>query len=457
MENSVCYRRILAHIIFEADTPLSIGSGNENPMTDALIATDVNGFPYIPGTTLAGLLRHSLQDASFFGEHGEGDDGFGSRIIFTEAKITDLDSVVVEAYRDVPDEFRSELMSLPIRQHVRIGHTGTGVDKGKYDGQILYKGTRFCFDMEMIVSSDEDYGRFKGVLDTLRSPYFRIGGGSRSGFGKIKIVKILEKHLDLSKTDDLREYLDMSPRLDKDYTGWKELDKECVKGNGEWIRYELQLTPDDFFLFGSGIADKHVDDTPVREKYISWDGDKGSFREARILIPATSVKGAIAHRTAYHFNKISEIYSDRIELEDFDRHTGQFNEAVCAIFGAWKTSLDRTSDDGSKSRTEAMRGKVMFSDIFRDDSETKVLNHVKIDRFTGGTIDGALFSEEVTETEEKFRMEIFLSKEVKEEYAECFESALKDIAQGRLPLGGGSGRGHGFFSGKVCKDGVELK
>ena len=457
MEKTVYDRRILAHIVFEAATPLSIGSGNENPMTDSVLLTDASGLPYIPGTTIAGLLRHSLADSSFFGEQGE--EGFGSEIIFTEAKILDLDSTVCEAYtrNTVSSDLKSQLDNLPVRNHVRIGHTGTGVDKGKYDEQILFKGARFCFDMDMIVSSDEDAENFEKVLDALRSPYFRVGGGSRSGFGKIKIVKMLTKVLDLKIAEDLREYLDISPRLDKDYAGWKEESPSESADGGSWVKYELKLVPDDFFQFGSGKASNEADMTPVTENYISWAGNIGTFKEAKVFIPATSVKGALAHRTAYYFNKKSKVYSDKIYIEDFNRHTGSGNPAVRAIFGAEKILADKELSENQKAALQPSRGKAIFSDVYSDNGVRKLLNHVKIDRFTGGTIDGALFTEEVTDTAETFRMEIFLSKDIDGQYVECFESALKDIAGGFLPLGGGAGRGHGFFTGKIYKDGAELK
>ena len=61
METTKYKYRSLARVIMEAATPLSIGSGDKNIITDALILTDVNGLPYIPGTTLAGIIRHALK------------------------------------------------------------------------------------------------------------------------------------------------------------------------------------------------------------------------------------------------------------------------------------------------------------------------------------------------------------------------------------------------------------
>ena len=59
MENTYRYRQI-ARVTFEITTPLSVGSGNKDITTDSVVMKDVNELPYIPGTTLAGLIRHSL-------------------------------------------------------------------------------------------------------------------------------------------------------------------------------------------------------------------------------------------------------------------------------------------------------------------------------------------------------------------------------------------------------------
>ena len=50
-------------------------------------------------------------------------------------------------------------------------------------------------------------------------------------------------------------------------------------------------------------------------------------------------------------------------------------------------------------------------------------------------------------------------QEKDKEYNDCisaFEDALKDIDNGTLPFGGGSGRGHGIFKCEIKKNGEKL-
>jgi len=82
---------------------------------------------------------------------------------------------------------------------------------------------------------------------------------------------------------------------------------------------------------------------------------------------------------------------------------------------------------------------------------------VAIDRFTGGAMEGALFSEEVVRSKEKFQLTCLVSNGTQQEYLDAFESTLKDVCTGMLPLGGGTMRGHGCFTGTITKNGEELK
>ena len=59
--------RQLAKIVVEAASPLAIGTGATHILTDSPVVTDINGLPFIPATSLAGVIRHALDDDSLFG------------------------------------------------------------------------------------------------------------------------------------------------------------------------------------------------------------------------------------------------------------------------------------------------------------------------------------------------------------------------------------------------------
>jgi len=509
--------RFLARVVIEATTPMSIGSGEKDIKSDHLVARDVNGLPYIPGTAIAGIVRHAIgkdkaekffgfdmteaekekrknQDEKRGGKKGQEESlGEGSKVIFSSAHLVMDKSgdVVVEGLlpKDFNNEYLKNFRHLPIRQHVRISEKGTTAEKGKFDEEVVYKGARFCFEIEMLTEKDETTF-FDEILSLLASDTLSIGSGTRSGHGEFVIAKnkvvdgegneqeeclCKKKILDLSKADELLLYINKTSSLNDPF--WANVAARfnpVEKPNG-WISYELNLQPEDFFLFGSGFGNENADMSPVTEVFVDWSGEAPKMTTDCILIPGSSVKGALSHRVAYHYNKLTGVYADKIAeilkndenlkkanngelpskddiIKKFKNYVGENNKAVRALFGY------------AISDKEVQRGNVIISDMIEHElmaDKRKVLNHVAIDRFTGGAIDSALFSEEVVYGENDtytLPIKVCMTDEVTTDKTilPSFENALRDLATGRLPLGGGTNRGHGCFNGTIKKETVEL-
>jgi len=472
-------RRYVARIVIETLSPLSVGTGESSMITEQVVAKDVNGLPYIPGTAIAGILRNTIGEhiaKSFFGFNLENIDnsGEGSQVIFSSAFLMDADKRIVEGilHKDKSD-YLKQFNNLPIRQHVNITDKGTGKKRGKFDEEIVFKGTRFCFEMEMVSEEDSNEMNFINLLNTLVKSDLHIGSGTRSGLGEFKVVSYKAIIFDFYSPDEkttklpnnsgiyfvekgLEDYIRKTSSLND--TIWEDnaWADDCVSANNlsqtnnsDWTTYKLDLVPDDFFLFGSGFGDEDAEMTPVSELYFDWNNDSPELVEDTILIPASSVKGAISHRIAFYYNKFCGIYADKIEKNCLDKYTGHNNEAIRKIFGY---TVPKTK--------EAMRGNVIISDVIREkkSEKGKILNHVAIDRFTGGAIDSALFSEKVTcGKDEKYTLILKVNKkdafpEENENIEKAFSAALRDISCGMLPLGGGVNRGHGCFSGNVYEN-----
>lgn len=450
----------LARVVVEADTPIAIGTGREDIMTDAPVARDVNGLPYIPATSLTGVIRHALgigkEDRNVvFGYHDK-NGGQGSRLILTDAVMIGKEGKAMDGICNIQNEnFCSHYREKNVRQHVRITDKGVADTKGygKFDNEVVYKGTRFVFEMELL-SEDQEVEDFENSLNQLYDETFRIGSGTRCGYGKLKVVRCERVTLDLTDAEDLKAYLKKSSCLSSpwEFKKSKMLEEGRTSASTEWTKYELKLKPLDFLLFGSGMGDEDADNTPMTDVVVEWD-KKGepSFSKHKTLIPATSVKGALAHRTAYHFNKRKRIFAENLKSkEERNKYVGGCNDAVQALFGA-------SVDEGSNKRGK--RGNVILSDVIQHDVETKVFHHNKIDYFTGGTIDGALFQEKsIWGRGKSYELEILVDNQAlaDEDVMWAFERSLCDLCEGLLPLGGVTGRGNGVFVGKLYKNGDEL-
>lgn len=421
--------RQIAHITIEAQTPIKVGSNTSDSLQDSPIQRDFNSIPMILGTSLAGVFRSSFKGnkEKLFGDKDSSKkDAKASELIFSNALLLDENDRVNEELLLEKSDFLKLFDVLPLREHTSINDKGTNKDHSKYDEEVLYKGSRFKFSIEYI---KDDIDSFNSILEILSQNSFRIGGGSSKGFGKVKVISIKTQNYTSLNYDTYSSSLNHT--LANTYKLKKDIDQN-------FISYSLNIKADDFFMFGSGFGDIDADNTPVYESVINYDTK--TLDKDYILIPASSIKGALSHRTAYYYNKFS-----KYTIESTNGLVGEENTAVNVIFGEKK---DSKKESGKK-------GSILISDCFKNnDKQVKVFDHVSIDRFTGGAIDGALFQEKTISSKNEFSIEILIKDiDYEENIKKAFEYSLNDICTGMLSLGGATTKGHGIFTGNIIKNG----
>ncbi len=517
--------KYLAHFIIEADTPFAIGSGEKGFTVDRLIVRDAMGLPYIPGSSLAGVLRHELDPMDnseevkkLFGFQSK-DDGQGSRINFSSAHLIGVDGkTVIEGIQniDLSSGYYGYFQKLPERDHVRINDKGAVDGHGKFDEELVHKGTRFVFNIEL--SGDAtDQQAWQNVLSIIQHPLFRLGAGTRKGFGKLKVISCKTKVFNLENNNDLLAYLAHSNSLNEDLTGWQEIRPEVSLTN-DWVHYKLNLTPENFFLFGAGYGDEDVDNKPKTERYFDWSSGKPVLASKDwLLIPATSVKGALSHKVAYHYNKLTNTFIggtqqvpasppspdfaeiiasftlpvelDTLDLSSDSPEWAQLQEKIeswtleeaLAKSDRWQRyeneleqfqvnykSTEKPVGENNpavkalfgyalESNESGARGNIILSDLYLEPKEEaeKVFSHVSIDRFTGGAREGMLFQQKATSSD-PFSLDVYVKREAisDENVKKAFEKALQDLCTGNLQLGGGSTKGHGVFKGSLEKTNI---
>ena len=476
-ENIKYTHRYLARIILEATTPLFVGSGSTSLINDALAQKDHHGFPMIQGTSLMGVLRHALEDYTkekerwnrFFGyqSYKESKVGLGSKVRISSAYLLLPDGKIAEGLvlNTKNQALLKKFETLPSRQHVRITDKGVAEENGLFENEVVPKGCQFIFELE--VRGDEKSGNdWEELLKQLYSPLFRIGQGTRNGYGELKVLECRKRVFNLKNNEeDFVAYLNYNSSFNQtnDCLGKPPKEKneevtdkkqECTLPDKDqnFITYHLNLAPDQsFFIFGSGFGDDEVDNTPLKEPVILYQPDDLLFEE-HTVIPATSIKGAISHRTCFHYNKLigNKITEQMIQAKrtNFEEFLGAKNDAVYELFGAEAGNKDKDKTKPGK------RGIVLLNDFhFKDNNQAKIFNHVAIDRFTGGAIDGALFSEKVSQKESlAFCVYVHREYDEKDLIIKAFETALMDICKGLLSLGGMTTKGHGIFTGTLFRD-----
>lgn len=463
--------RYIARLIIRATTPLFVGSGNASLLVDALVQKDNNGLPMIPGTSLTGVLRHSLIDSieqysdeyfqltemfgfQFFNTNekaaykdwanknkNEITYGKGSRLRISNAYLLlgDDPIKIAEGISDSIDlNILGRFENLPNRQHVAINGNGAAIKHGLFDNEIVYQGATFIFELELKGTKDDDK-IWKKIIHTFNQPGSRIGQGTRKGYGNIQVTKIYQQTFNLTDKSAFNSYLDFNHSLNAALP----YGSNTTESDSSTTTYTLTLKPDSFFIFGQGYGDEQTDSKPIEEDVIVYVNNKISFKRMS-LIPASSIKGAIAHRVCFHYNKIKGHYADAAPVPNVP--TGE--QAVETLFG---------SKAGKKDNKEAgSRGAVILDDLYHDNFDnSKIINHVAIDRFTGGALDGALFNEKVSSIKDNgsIELKVYLLKQLDDtEIINALEKSLTDICRGLLPLGGMTTKGHGMFTGSLKRN-----
>lgn len=428
----------LAYIDFETQGALKSASGKFDLLSDSPICVDFNGFPMVLGSSIAGVLRHLAGDRynSDFENKYFGDDDRESKIIISNALLLDSQNRVCEelendfgdCFSSSPksDSFLQQLKINPKRERNALNEHGVCKDGAKFDSSVVFSGTRFRFSIELGFDETDSnlQSDFLKILDLLFLDSFRLGGCATSGFGAIKIREIKYKLCDLKNTN--------GASLNDDFIDFTKYEPKKLENNN-WDCYELALNAESSVIFGAGFGDfgnNGADSIGVREKVVDCENKK---LIEKILIPASSIKGALKARVQFYYNKIKG---------NFIENESQ-NADISELFG--------NGDENNKAK-----GKILISDVFIEpNNKTKVLNHNRIDRFSGGVEAGALFNERV-DLDLGFTFKILVKKEINKDLIKAFECALFDIANGHLGLGGKSSIGHGYFSGKISKNGEIL-
>jgi CRISPR/Cas system CSM-associated protein Csm3 (group 7 of RAMP superfamily) len=478
----------IARLVLETVTPLSISTGRGDGLFDNLIVCDANGLPAIPGSSFAGVLRHLFQEQkgkeqadNLFGRAWEKTPNqlvkakkneWPSQIQVSWGCIHDSNNQPVEGILldEITDSvLKDALDNIVTRDHVRINHRGAAdaQNVGKFDRSSLRAGHRFSIELSMWRDPhrEQDAAAWHQLLDLLTSPGFRLGGATRRGLGAIKVKGCYSGSFDLADKDGFDGFCQLTsppeenkpPRtLALDLSGLTKTAKERPQPT-----FTLVLQTDEPFRFGGGtnpLNDSSEADNmyPVTERKITWKDGKGHVdKEPSLLIPASSIKGAISHRTAFYYNALRGKYANSLNNPDDAKNcTGENNEAVKALFGFAKDDKeDKNAQDKGRP------GCILFEDVYLPivDNAAQDLMHNGIDRFTGGVREGVLYTEEVVNQHDTIELKLaVLDKQLAKvldnsdeaaDIKQAFVLALEDLANGRLALGAGSGRGGmGYFS-----------
>ncbi|MFP4696158.1 RAMP superfamily CRISPR-associated protein [Thiohalospira sp.] len=452
----------IARVVLEAATPLSVTTGQPDGLFDTGLVTDANGLPTLPGTGLAGVLRH-LWEAEYGQESAEGlfgyqagEEGAPSRVSISWGALMDSRGEPVEGlllggererlHSDPVLAAAADLAEHPaVRERVCLSERGAASDQGKFDRAVLPAGHRFAVELTLAGGEEEEWQR---LLELLDHPGLRVGGATRAGLGRLRPVACHAGSFDRRDSQQAADFLALGRGLAD--TGGLE-DQRVARARGEddgpWPTATLHLEPEGPWRIGQGEPDpdaseeKPADLLPVTEGRIRWDGGVGRVEERALLFPASGLKGALAHRFVFHAHCLAGRWAEA------NREAEALERAV--LFGS-------IQEDGEAGRA----GCLTLDDAWVEaEPERMRVMHNAIDRFTGGVRERVLFEEEDL-LGGKVRMPLALDWRRLERYAsdaglavdtirQALYRTLADLCEGRLALGSRTTIGNGVFRGRL--------
>ena len=459
----------LARVVLETRTPLSISTGSPDGVFDTALVRDANGLPAVPGTSLAGKLRHLYQS-----RHGEsaalglfgyqaGNQGHPSRASVSWGALMDSHGRPAEGLLTDQEQDRLEdslyqaalaQIDAPVfRNRVRIGHRGAAADRAKFDRAVLPAGNRFALELRLRAPSEDGGSDWTSLLGLLAHPGLRLGGGTRAGLGSVSCVSLYQGRFDLGEPEAVAAFGSLGRGL-TDIAGLEPFEPQADLAG--WVTGILRLKARGFWRIGQGDPDpnkagdgKPADLLPVTEERVLWKNGRGERAIRALLFPASSLKGALAHRMAYHANRFG----------------GRWAEETAAVGDPTRpvevqSLLGSVKEKGSNARLEdtadGLAGCMFLDDAFvsLDPGQVAQLMHNAIDRFTGGVRDRVLYEEEclvggAAEIPLALDLDCLKRRGDIAPVRRALSAALADLLEGRIGLGSRTTTGHGFFAGVV--------
>lgn len=317
----------------------------------------------------------------------------------------------------VSDMIEKEKIKINSRAGIRIDNTlGSTIKGGLYDSTLIPKGNKFEFRME--AREICKYGKavfeeaLEEIIKNMQNGKVTFGGNKTKGFGIFKINKVWKKDFDLHKKEDLIEYLDWEDSIQLPVY----IENSSEKSNN--LKYDITFTGNikDSFLLKGEIENR--------------ENEKGSLQHSLkendlYIIPSGSIKGSMRAYTEKIMNTL---------------HGEKEHEVIRELFG-------HKSDE--KNHDKYQMGKLIISDCKIEKVEkvgTTEYHRIKIDRFTGGAINGALINEKrLVDGVIDLKIQVRESLEPQEKALILFY--LRDLGLGKITLGSNASVGSGRVEG----------
>lgn len=384
----------------ECLSPISVGNG-ENFETDHDVIRYSDNRPYIPASTISGCLFGKQANAKKLYSIGT-TDGYSS--LFVSDGIFEEDYFVY--YRD---------------GNKLDYNTKTSLNTAVYNYETIEKGAYFSFFIEYTINDEIDVdinivrNDILDICSKINNGFYRIGFKQNRGLGKLKVISLKEKVFDFSNFN-LNEYLQFSKDLNVTLDKCNMID---ITNSIKEFKIEMEsitalLRPVSLINIKTQSRLKEKTDTTA----LTLTNNNNIA-----VVPGASLNGAL------------RAYAYKLAKKDH------------------KEELFRDSNNNDTNT------RYVIDDLYIE-GNLIAKQRTRINRFTGGADDGALFDEQVfipkalvDNTAEKIRFNISFYKDIDSEAKKYLIKAVEALCNGFIALGAETSIGYGIFEGEIINGG----
>ncbi|MBQ8708649.1 MAG: hypothetical protein IJ523_11235 [Succinivibrionaceae bacterium] len=502
---------VLARIAVETTSPLAIYSGRRDQLSNNALARDWNGLPYLPATAVAGVWRNAVTDIDatginpirpdrWFGSirSGNANERMASRVIVSDGLLLNSHSklpgsgkedISFRALCDKEDPVYDLVSGSADRDYerpgCRINARKANHNRGLFKSKTLPKGLRFAFDVKFELDDRDDIETCRYILSKIASDSFVMGSKTANGLGAFKVISCRQQEFDLKDYANRPNELAQAIRgfvLKRQISIGEEANLIAENEPEAGRTWEFTLASEGTMRLGTGrntsgltiVGSNGVKEIELLEyekglKFedrniqrcftdtrLEWNGNDFTRKVSEFIVPGSTIKGIIAHRTMYHFLRRKKWFATNVITQNGESPQDLINrilenkeppeefEPFYDLFGR--------NDPTNHDRMQA--GALKVSDAVVDCASIVNRMHNKIDRYTGGVMPSALFGQ-ARLVDPSFRVRIGLSRKWLElrqenlhddsEIMKALDDTIYDLKNGFLNICAGSGRDTAVF------------
>ena len=422
-------RRLYAQGRWKLDSVAHFG-GDETGIADMCLLRDADDSPFIPAASIAGAARSFLAQQSLpWAEYRGGltEEPIGLKRFFGGGDKPDTNKPgtgTMSALIVADAACVSEQATTAIRDGVRVDAcSGSAAEGEKFDVEVVERGTEFELCLECVIRDGDDNSElerlFLALLHGFQAGDIRLGARTRRGYGRGKVASWEIRNLQMNDPEDVMAWL-------RDRVWCRPASNltphPLPSDQRQYFRLEADFILRTSLLIRSSPSDPEAPDMV----HLHSAGEP--------VVPGTSFAGAFRHRAS--------LIADTIDWP---------KDAVSELFGPVHEKEAKDSQEG------LWASRVWIEERLVKNVESRWQNRVAIDRFTGGSLQSALFNEKPVfpqESTSHLKLRLTLEEPDDAEIGLLFLT-LRDFWHGHAALGGETSNGRGTLQG--VKAGLQLK